>query len=504
MKIGVEYLRYSSDKQTEQSIEGQMHVCDEYAKRNNIKIVARYIDRALTATNDNRREFQRMIKDSGKKTWDYVLVYKLDRFSRDKYENAIHRHTLKMNGVKLLSAMENIPDTPEGIILESLLEGMNQYYSAELSQKVKRGMRETRLKGNFTGGSIIFGYKVTGDKLTGRKVVPNENEAPIIKQIFELYAYGFTAKEIIKELENNNITQRGKTFPIVTIYHILHNERYIGRFTSCDGTLNTNTFPPIISEDLFNKVKEKLRLNNYGKQSKYETYLLRNKVICGYCHGKINGDGGTSKSGRKFHYYTCNNLRYKHKCNKKRIPKDILEKIIVDTTIKVLSQEHYLSYIAEMILKRHRQEKTDNSHIKTLEKEQLQTQTAINNIISAIEQGIITPSTKQRLNELEIKLEEIKANISLAQTQQPKEIKKENIIYRIKSTLQKKPKIMVNALIKKIILYDDKVEIIYNFDEDSPDNDRGCLFYTNTINQLAGDLRVPKKCIQQINIALFC
>ena len=141
MKTAVIYARYSCDNQSEQSIEGQLRVCQDYAKANNILILDTYIDRAMTGTNDNRADFQRMIKDSARKEWNYVLVYKLDRFSRDKYATAIHKKTLKDNGVKVLSAMENIPDTPEGIILESLLEGMNQYYSAELSQKVKRGMK---------------------------------------------------------------------------------------------------------------------------------------------------------------------------------------------------------------------------------------------------------------------------------------------------------------------------------------------------------------------------
>ena len=119
MKYAVIYARYSSDNQTEQSIEGQVRVCKEYAERNDILVVDSYIDRAMTGTNDHRPEFQRMIKDSSKKEWDYVIVYKLDRFSRNKYESVIHRKTLKDNGVKLLSAMENIPDTPEGIIYHS-------------------------------------------------------------------------------------------------------------------------------------------------------------------------------------------------------------------------------------------------------------------------------------------------------------------------------------------------------------------------------------------------
>lgn len=126
MKIAVIYARYSSDSQNEQSIEGQLRVCEEYAKKNDILILNTYIDRAMTGRNDNRPDFQRMLKDSGRKEWDYIIVYKFDRFARNRYETAIHKKELKDNGVKVLSAMENIPDTPEAIIFESMLEGFEQ------------------------------------------------------------------------------------------------------------------------------------------------------------------------------------------------------------------------------------------------------------------------------------------------------------------------------------------------------------------------------------------
>ena len=125
MKTAVIYARYSCEKQTEQSIEGQLRICYEYAQRNDIQIINTYIDRAMSGTNDNRIEFQKMLRDSANRAWNYVLVYKLDRFSRNKYETAMNKKILRDNGIKLISAMENIPDTPEGIILESLLEGYN-------------------------------------------------------------------------------------------------------------------------------------------------------------------------------------------------------------------------------------------------------------------------------------------------------------------------------------------------------------------------------------------
>ncbi len=164
-KTAVIYARYSSDSQSEQSIEGQLRVCNEYAKNNDILVLKTYIDRAMTGTNDNRPDFRQMIEDSKRHDFNMVLVYKFDRFSRNKYEATKHKKTLKDNGVKVVSATEYMPDSPEAIILESMLEGYAEYYSAELSQKVKRGMNETRLKGNFTGGFIMYGYKVVNHKL---------------------------------------------------------------------------------------------------------------------------------------------------------------------------------------------------------------------------------------------------------------------------------------------------------------------------------------------------
>ena len=156
MKTAVIYARYSSERQTEQSIEGQLRVCHEYATRNDFIIVETYIDRAMSGTNDHRTNFQRMLKDSAKRAWDYVLVYKLDRFSRNKYETAMNKKTLRDNGVRLISATENIPATPEGIILESLLEGYNNKngQSKNLISSLDLTKTTSELQGSFR---FIFG-----------------------------------------------------------------------------------------------------------------------------------------------------------------------------------------------------------------------------------------------------------------------------------------------------------------------------------------------------------
>ena len=181
------YARYSSDRQREESIEGQLRECTEYAKKNNLTLLGTYVDRALSARTADRPDFQRMIADSAKGIFDVVLVWKLDRFSRDRYDSAHYKHILKKNGVRLISIKENISDGPEGIILESMLEGYAEYYSAELSQKIRRGQQDNAIKCMNNGGNTPLGYYV--DKATGKLEIDPET-APYVQELFSRYADG--------------------------------------------------------------------------------------------------------------------------------------------------------------------------------------------------------------------------------------------------------------------------------------------------------------------------
>ncbi|NLJ48338.1 MAG: recombinase family protein, partial [Candidatus Atribacteria bacterium] len=173
-------------------MDGQLRVCKDFAKSRKIKIVGEYIDRALTGKSDDRPQFQTMIDDAKKKTFDYVIVYKLDRFARNRYDSAIYKSKLKQFGVKVLSAMENIGDNPESILLEGMLESWAEYYSIDLSQKVRRGLRESAMKGQFVAGRIPLGYKIVNKKL---EIDPTT--APIVQEIFTRYAAGEPKKAII-------------------------------------------------------------------------------------------------------------------------------------------------------------------------------------------------------------------------------------------------------------------------------------------------------------------
>ncbi len=479
-KTAIIYARYSSDSQSEQSIEGQLRVCKEYAKNNNILILDTYIDRAMTGTNDNRPDFQRMIKDSNQKSFDYVLVYKFDRFSRNKYETAIHKKTLRDNGVKVISATEFVPDTPEGIISESMLEGYAEYYSAELSQKIRRGNNESRRKGNLTGGSIPFGYKNINKKAV---IIPEEAE--IVRYIFKQYSIGVCVREIINELQARNWHHKGRPFAMNTIYGILANERYSGIYRY-NNEIFTNIYPPIVDKDIFDLVQQKVIRNKYGKTSAKTTYLLRNKAICGYCGHSIVGETGTARNGDKRHYYKCRGRKtHKTYCKKQTIRQDIFEKIVLDSIIEQLQTPHNIEFIVTNLLKEQVKQAKENVVLNLLLKEEKETNKSINNIMQAIENGGTSNTAMKRLRELESRQEKLEEQLIIEQNKASVILTEKQILEFYKKALQLEPSLLINYLVKQVVLFDDKIEIQFNTPlQKSPEDDslQGFSLSTRNVN----------------------
>ena len=273
---GVIYARYSSDNQREESIEGQLRECKVFAEKNGIDVVGTYIDRALSAKTDNRPDFQKMIKDSAKKQFDCVIVWKLDRFARNRYDSAHYKAILRKNGVRVLSATEAISQGAEGIILESVLEGMAEYYSAELAEKVIRGQTENALSCRFNGGTIPIGYKINKD----RKFEIDTETAPYVLSAFKMYEDGMTMQEIaddlnVKGLRNN----RGTKLNINGISTMLSNRRYMGEYYYRDIVI-PDGIPAIVPKDLFLRVQERIAKNK-NSPARYradEQYMLSTKL----------------------------------------------------------------------------------------------------------------------------------------------------------------------------------------------------------------------------------
>ena len=471
LKTAVVYARYSSDNQTEQSIEGQLRVCQEYATRNNIIILDTCIDRAMTGTNDNRPAFQQMLSDSKRKQWNYVLVYKLDRFSRNKYETTTHKHTLKMNGVKVVSACENIPDSPEGIILESLLEGMNEYYSAELSQKVRRGMNESRLKGNFTGGYVPYGYKIVD-----KKVCIDEEKANVVRYIYEQYSLGVYVREIMADLNAKGIYNRGEPFARNTIYKILKTEKYSGIYRHGDEIFD-NIYPQIVPTEIFEKVRDKAIHNKKGSASK-ETYLLKNKVVCGKCGRSISAETGTSCTGVKNRYYKCYGRKNGNGCKQEVIRKDLLEDTIISVILKELKNPQIMNRLTKALLKLQDDYYEENIALKLLLSEKKKTEKSLNNMLDAIENGIVSNAANKRLHDLECKLNELEEKILIEESKASKRFTEDEIRSFYEMALKFEAKSMISILIDKVVIKDREITIHFNKPNNniSPDENQGFCF----------------------------
>ena len=471
MKTAVIYARYSSEKQTEQSIEGQIRVCNEFAAKNDIKIVDTYIDRATTGTNDNRAAFQKMLSDSDKKPiWNLVLVYALDRFGRNSIEVAVNKQRLQKNNIILISATQrtsvNIDGTKnlDGIILENVLIGLSEYYSAELSQKVRRGQRESRQKGNFLGGKVPYGYRVEN-----KKVLIDEERAEVVRLIFQLYENGKCVREILDELNRIGILYNGKPMYQSTLFKILKLEKYTGIYRY-DGEIYTNIYPQIIPIPLFERVQKMMEHNKLGANSRNTDFVLKGKLYCGLCGMKINGDSGTSHTGVKKFYYTCSNKKRFRKCNKTSIKKDKMEQMVFDYTFKMFDSPETISKIADEIIQLHNQMTKEQSILHLLNEERAKLQKSLNNLMIAIEEGVLTPTTKARVNELEALIAETDMKIFVEQSKLERTLKKEDVEKYIIEGLQGDGKALIGSLIDKVVLYEDKIEITYKYTNNNPDD----------------------------------
>lgn len=412
---GVIYARYSSDNQREESIEGQLRECKEFANRNDITIVDTYIDRAFSAKTDNRPSFQKMIRDSAKNQFDVIIVWKLDRFARNRYDSAHYKAQLRKNGVKVVSATEAISEGAEGIILESVLEGMAEYYSAELAEKVIRGQTENAMKCKFNGGPVTFGYYIDNEQ----HFQIDEETAPYITQIYNAYDSGMIMKEIADDLNNKGVSNsRGGRFTINIISKILSNRRYIGEYRFRDIVV-PDGIPAIVDKDLFDRVQASLEKNKHAS-AKYKAddeYILTTKLYCGKCKSFMVGESGTNHQGLTYRYYKCIDAKRKRGCDKKAVKKEYIEDSILNVVVSALTNEDYIKQLIDALLEFQESENTD---LKLLQQRLSKTNKKIDNMLNAIEQGIITDSTKQRLQELESKKKDIEVQIAQEEISKPK------------------------------------------------------------------------------------
>lgn len=363
MKVAL-YARYSSDNQRQESIDAQIRAIKEYSDRNGHDIVRIYKDEALSATTDQRDQFLQMIKDSKHRIFEAVIVHKLDRFARNRYDSAFYKHELKNNGVKVFSVLEQLDDSPESVILESVLEGMAEYYSKNLAREVRKGLNENALKGLHNGGLAPLGFNVNSDQTYSI----NEVEAQAVRIIFDMYANGYGYMLICNHLNKNGYkTKKGKPFSRNSIYEILRNEKYLGRYVfnkrlsrktgnhiyknDDEITRIDNVLPRIISDELWDRVKSMMDTKIKPRMNATRTYLLTGKLECGLCgHSYVGSSYFKGRNGDKYYVYACTNRHDKNGCKNKNIRADKLEDYVLDYIKKELLNDEAIITLTGMVL----------------------------------------------------------------------------------------------------------------------------------------------------------
>lgn len=474
------YARYSSSNQREESIAGQIRDCQQYAERNGYTIIHEYTDSALTGKTDKRPAFQQMIKDSARHSFKIVLVWKLDRFARNRYDSAMYRNVLKRNGVRIVSAMENISDSPEGIILEGLMESLAEYYSANLSENVKRGLYDSALERKIIS-QPTFGYKRAED---GRYAI-DELSAPIVRRIFEEYASGKPYMQIVEDLNQDGIrTIKGKEFNRNSLRKILRNEKYIGVYRYRD-IVDELGIPPIVDRELFERVQRELKRRSFTKkritQDESDPYILTGKLFCGHCDSPMTGESARSSTGKTYHYYSCIGTRHQSRngCKKKRVPRDWIESEVMRIVNEYILTDEFIQILTDRIIKI-QQDEPETERIRLLESELKVIETKIENLTRAIEAGAgFSETIMNRLRELESMRDAQNRRIS-AEHRQTVHFTAEQIktyIERLRDVGAKhsdSQRLIVDALIKKIYLFDSDdpkeqritIEINYGDDRD--------------------------------------
>ena len=462
------YARYSSDNQREESIEGQIRECTAFAEKNDLTILKHYIDRAYSARTDHRPAFQEMIKDSDKHLFDMVIVWKLDRFSRDRYDSARYKVLLKKNNVRVVSATEVISSGADGILLESVLEGFAEYYSADLAEKVTRGMTENALKCKFNGGSMPIGYVI--DEEQHFQIDPLT--APFVLEAFKRYIEGATMKELIDFFNEKGIKNKsGGDINYNSIQRMLNNRRYIGEYAFRDIVV-PDGIPAIVPKELFDRVQAKLAKNKKSpaRHKAEEDYLLTTKLFCGCCGAYMCGESGKGRSGEVHRYYKCVSIKKRRTiCNKKSVRKDWIEDIVVNATMKMLMSDTTIDAIVSALMTL---QDAENVNLPLYEKQLKETNVAINNLLNAIQSGILNRSTKERFDQLEATRDELENKIAVEKLAKPR-ITEEQLRFfldrfrKLDVRQLSHRRMLIDTFINAVFLYDDKLVLTYNFREET-------------------------------------
>ena len=486
-KKAAAYYRFSSDNQRTESIDAQRRAVHEYCSANDIEIVEEYVDEAYSAKSSDRPSFQRMIRDSAKREFEIIVVHKLDRFARNRQDSAMYRIILQKNGVVLRSVIENFDDSPESVILESLMEGLAEYYSKNLAREVMKGMKENAYNGKHTGGYVPFGYNLTPDK----KIEINVSEATAVRKLFDMVLEGKSYREIAEYLNGSGFrTRGGHAFNKNSIYEMLHNKKYIGiciynkRVAEVNGhcssrkfkdesewIINDKMYPAIVDKDKFDRVQEMMKKRAVGNRSANTVYLLKGKIFCGLCGTPYAGNRKISGKGSVSFYYSCNRPKALGKCSNRSVRKDIIEQFVLNKLAEYVFSDSIIPGIVAAY----------NTYLKNRNGSQAQRITELKSELRKTEskaESIAELLIESKSKTLLAKLDEYEKRAAVLR----KEIRKLESDSSVTSVTEKELKTRfaeirekirsgetynIRALIEQFVhrvnVYPDRIEVIFNF-----------------------------------------
>lgn len=461
------YARYSSTAQKDASIEQQYEACDAFAAREGYTIIERYPDRAISGKTDDRPAFRRMMRDAGTGAFDYVIAWKSNRIGRNMLQAMVNESKLAEMGVRCLYVEEDFDDTAAGRFALRSMMNVNQFYSENLTEDVVRGMMDNAQK-CMVNGVTPFGYKKGKD---GRFAI-DELTAPIVRETFERFRSGWSITDLCYDLNARGIkTRYGHEWKLQSFQTLLTNEVYTGVYKYASVRVEGGV-PEIIDKKTFEEVQRLLgsKKRPRGKQRLNAEYLLTGKIFCGHCRSPMIALAGTSKTGVKHCYYACQKRRREHACDKANVPKDRIEKAVIDAIRAKLAEDGFVDWVLsgyERVI----QAAKEDTRLQLLQEELAGVNKSLDNMMRAIEAGIFNELTKARMEELMASKKDLEEAIRLQELTTT-----EYSIDQVRAWLQELisgdlddpeyTKQLIKTFVSAVYVYDDHLTLRLNYGRD--------------------------------------
>ena len=463
-RTAVAYARYSSAGQRDVSIEQQLADIRSFAQREGYTIVHEYADHARSGFKDvsARTQFQSMISSAESGGFDTIIAWKVDRFGRNREDSAIYKGKLRRFGIRVLYAMEPIPEGSAGVLLEGMLEATAEWYSRQLSENVTRGMTDNAYKCLYNGTRIL-GYT---RGLDGHYAI-QPDEASTVRHIFDLYRSGLSSSRICRQLNDQGIrTSRGKLFQPESLLRIISNERYTGVYIWGDIRV-PDGMPAIIERSVFEEAQRMKRKTARHVEQGVVDYLLTGKAFCGLCGAAMIGDSGTSKNGTRHYYYTCQAHKARKGCSKKSVSKDYLESAVVDFVLDHVLSDEQIEKTADAVMKVQAEE-LSHSPLASMEAEWKEILTQIDNINNAIAHGVWNSSTSAHLKELEDQAEDLRVSVETLRYSQAQLLDRDRVLFflhRFTKGDRNDPLLrrhIIETFVNAVYVFDDHLNLVTN------------------------------------------